>query len=141
MSQNNFLGIIFANFIYIQDTLKMIRKKKKIIFLIFFFNFIHSKQTIKKIVESCKKNGIKTIYSNKKRRTFAYVIFHTWTWSSDLWHLGAKCRPVKDEQITFAQRNVFEIILNQTEIRLYIPFCDLFESNGRPFGSISIGKW
>ena len=33
-----------------------------------------------------------------------------------------------------ARRNLFEILLNQTEIRLYL------EPNGRPFGSKSMGK-
>ena len=35
----------------------------------------------------------------------------------------------------YTQRNLFEILLNQSEIRLYLPFSDWFEQNGRPFRS------
>ena len=41
------------------------------------------------------------------------------------------------------QRNIFGILLNQTEIGLYLPFSVSFgTANGQcPFGSKSIGKW
>jgi len=40
----------------------------------------------------------------------------------------------------YTQKNLFKILLNQTEIRLYLPFSDRFgTSNGRLFGSKSIG--
>ena len=38
------------------------------------------------------------------------------------------------------QKNIFEILLNQTEIRLYFPFTIDLEPDGRPFGSKSIGN-
>ena len=41
----------------------------------------------------------------------------------------------------YTQRNIFEILLNQTEIRLYLPFPIDLEPNRRPLGSKSIGKW
>ena len=46
-------------------------------------------------------------------------------------------------EVVYSQKNLFEILFNQTEIRLYLQFSDLFgTSNGHsPFGSISIGKW
>ena len=41
------------------------------------------------------------------------------------------------------KRRIFflEILLNPTVIRLYLPFSDWFEPNGRPFGTSLIGKW
>ena len=38
------------------------------------------------------------------------------------------------------QRNHFEILLNQPEIRFYLHFPIYLDPNGRPFGSKSIGK-
>ena len=39
------------------------------------------------------------------------------------------------------QRNFFDILLNQTEIRLYLPFPIDLEQNGRPLSSELFGKW
>ena len=39
------------------------------------------------------------------------------------------------ELISHAHRNMFEILLNQTEIRLYLSFSDYLEPNGYTFGS------
>ena len=44
-------------------------------------------------------------------------------------------------EASYIQRNLFEILLNQPEIRLYLPFPIDLDPNGRPFGSKSIGKW
>ena len=42
----------------------------------------------------------------------------------------------------FTQRNVYEILLNHTEIRLYLPFSSIdLEPIELLFGSKSIGKW
>ena len=41
----------------------------------------------------------------------------------------------------YTRRNFFGILLNQTGIRLYLPFPVDLEPNGSSFGSKSIGKW
>ena len=42
----------------------------------------------------------------------------------------------------YSQRNLFEILFNQTEISFYLPFSDWFgTANKRPFGSKSFRKW
>ena len=38
-------------------------------------------------------------------------------------------------------RNIFEILLNQTQIRLYLPFSDCFGLDTFVCCSKSIGKW
>ena len=46
--------------------------------------------------------------------------------------------------VTWVQKhteNIFEILLNQTEIRLYLPFPIDLEPNERPFGTKSVEKW
>ena len=44
-------------------------------------------------------------------------------------------------QTPYTQRNLFGILLNQTEIRLYVPVSDWFGTKRTPFGAKSIGKW
>ena len=46
-----------------------------------------------------------------------------------------------DNGIMYTQRNLFEILLNQIEIRLYLPFAIDLKPIGRPFESKLIGKW
>ena len=42
----------------------------------------------------------------------------------------------------YAQKYLFGMLLNQPQIRLYLPCTDCFGTeNGRPFGSMSMGKW
>ena len=43
-------------------------------------------------------------------------------------------------QYAYTESNHFNILLNQTEIRLYLPFYDWFGNKWSPFGSESIGK-
>ena len=42
---------------------------------------------------------------------------------------------------TQIQKNLFEILLNQTEIRLYLPFSDWFSTKRTSVSSKSIKKW
>ena len=53
--------------------------------------------------------------------------------------LGANdCR----EPDSYTQRNIFEILFNQTETRLYLPFSDWFgRANGIEFCFNCVGKW
>ena len=45
------------------------------------------------------------------------------------------------ENVHCTRRNIFQILLNQSEIRLFLPFRIDLDPNRRPFGSKSIGKW
>ena len=59
--------------------------------------------------------------------------------------LGMWCKTLvpktRRENHRRTQRNLCEILLNRTEIRLYLPFSDWYGTERSPFGSISIGKW
>ena len=74
-------------------------------------------------------------YFNKKSKSFLTIYFYKWKKNS----LAEKVFVVENKR---TQRNLFEIYLNQTEIRLYLPFSDWFgTANGRPFGTKWIGRW
>ena len=55
---------------------------------------------------------------------------------------GIRLEMILDSKWHYTQRNLFEILLNQPEIRFYLPFSERFgTANGLPFGPKSIGTW
>ena len=62
-----------------------------------------------------------------------YKLFGIWYWAQSV-AMYQSTNGSKEAYTVHTQGNLFEILSSQTEIRLYSPFSDWLEPNGRPFG-------
>ena len=85
-----------------------------------------------------EKNNISLIYY------FLHILhMHILNWKSPKFCLRiGEDSKILDKTYFATHREFFlQILLNETEIRLYLSFLIDLELNGHPFGSKSIGKW